>query len=213
MENNEYNDGRVVVPYDKDRKKITFYDTYVDMDGDIVRYDDIAVIQCGALNSTSFIYVYYGKSFTYNFTFTTYDGTKHNFKRGGYAAYGIGNYKRIKEEYEVVSKPMYNIVINSVAERLISRLESGAKVNICGLEITRDKIVYEKKKKTIVIDRDNFQSAVSRPTYGNSLAQIFVKGEKRAVFQTVLTEPNARLIVPIVNYFFAPADNSNHLGK
>lgn len=213
MENTVYNDGRIEVPYDKNRKKITFYDTYVDMNGDIVRYDDIAVIQSGALNSTSFIYIYYGKSFTYNFTFTTYDGTKHDFKRGGYAAYGIGNYKRIKEEYDVVSKPMYNIVFRKVGERLIERLESGAKVNICGLEITRDKIVYEKKKKTIVIDRDNFGGVVSRQTYGNSLLQIFVKDEKKAVFHTVLTEPNARLIAPIVNYFFAPADNSNHLGR
>ena len=37
MENNQYNDGRIVVPYDKDRKTLTFYDTYVDIDGEYWR--------------------------------------------------------------------------------------------------------------------------------------------------------------------------------
>ena len=203
MENNQYNDGRVIVPYDKDRKKLTFYDTYIDIDGEVLKYDDIAVIQCGALDSTSMIYIYYGKSFTYNFTFTKYDGTKVNFKRGGYAAYGIGNYKRIKAEYDQVATPMYNIVIRNVGERLISRIESGATANICGLEITSERLICTKRKERIVIDRNNFDKVVVRQTYGNSMVQIFVKGEKKAVFHTTLTEPNARLISPIVNYFFA----------
>lgn len=203
MENNQYNDGRIVVPYDKDRKTLTFYDTYVDIDGEYLKYEDIAIIQCGALDSTSMIYIYYGKSFTYNFTFTKYDGTKVDFKRRGYAAYGIGNYKRIKAEYEQVSKPMYNCVIASVGERLISRIEAGANAKICGLEITKDKLVCTKKKETIVIDRNNFDKVIVRQTYANSMVQIFVKGEKKAVFHTLLTEPNARLIAPIVKYFFA----------
>ena len=86
MENSEqfqYNDGRVIVPYDKDRKKITFYDTYVDINGDVVRYDDIAVFQSEALDSSSQIVIYLSKSFSFKFSFTTYDGTKHELKRFG----------------------------------------------------------------------------------------------------------------------------------
>ena len=68
-------DGRLVVPYDKDRKTITFYDTFVDINGDVIKYDDIAVIQSGALNSSSMIYFYFSKSFNYNFDFTTAQNT------------------------------------------------------------------------------------------------------------------------------------------
>lgn len=139
---------------------------------------------------------------TYNFDFTTYDGTKHKFRRNGYSAYGIGTYKRIKNEFEVVSPPFYNIVVRKVGERLIDRIENGATANICGLDITRDKITYEKRKKTIVIDRDNFARAANNSSYASSLAQIYVKDEKKPVFSCSLNEDNARLIVPIANYFF-----------
>ena len=82
-------DGRLVVPYDKDRKTITFYDTFVDINGDVIKYDDIAVIQSGALNSSSMIYFYFSKSFNYNFDFTTYDGTKHRFRRSGFLRFCV----------------------------------------------------------------------------------------------------------------------------
>ncbi|WP_034450443.1 hypothetical protein [Butyrivibrio sp. AE2032] len=200
--NQEVNDGRFVVPYDKGRKTITFYDTFVDINGDVIKYDDIAVIQSGALNSSSMIYFYFSKSFTYNFDFTTYDGAKHKFKRSGYSAYGIGTYKRIKEEFETVSPPFYRIVVRSVGERLINRIENGATANICGLVITKDKITYEKRKKTIVIDRSNFDRAINSNSVMSNFAQIYVRDEKKPVFNVSLNEPNARLIVPIVNYFF-----------
>ena len=58
----DVNEGRKVVPYDKDRKTITFYDTFVDMNGDVVKYDDIAVVQSAALNSSSMIYFYFSNS-------------------------------------------------------------------------------------------------------------------------------------------------------
>ena len=86
-------DNRVVVPYDKGRKNITFYDTFVDINGDVIKYDDIAVIQSSALNSSSMIYFYFDRSFRYEFNFTTYDGKVHKFKRHGYSGYGIGTYK------------------------------------------------------------------------------------------------------------------------
>ena len=35
-----------------------------------------------------------------------------------------------------------------------------------------------------------------------SIAQIYIRDEKKPVFYANLNEPNARLIVPIVNYFF-----------
>ena len=159
----------LVVPYDKDRKKVTFYDTFVDMNGDVVKYDDIAIIQSGALNSSSMIYFYFSKSFNYNFDFTTYDGTKHKFRRSGYSAYGIGTYKRIKNEFEVVAPPFYSIVVRKVGERLIERIENGATANICGLVITRDKITYEKRKKTIVIDKNNFSGAANSTSFAGSL--------------------------------------------
>ncbi len=205
MENssqNPVNDGRLVVPYDKDRKTITFYDTFVDINGDVVKYDDIAVIQSAALNSSSMIYFYFSKSFNYNFDFTTYDGTKHKFRRSGYSAYGIGTYKRIKNEFEVVAPPFYSIVVRNVGERLISRIENGATANICGLVITRDSITYEKRKKTVVIDRNNFAHAENNNSYMYNYAQIYIKDEKKPVFRCSLNEPNARLIVPVVNYFF-----------
>ena len=194
--------GKLVVPYDKDRKTITFYDTYVDINGDVIKYDDIAVIQSAALNSSSMIYFYFSKSFNYNFDFTTYDGTKHRFRRSGYSAYGIGTYKRIKSEFETVSQPFYGIVVRKVCERLIDRIENGASANICGLEITRDRITYEKKKKTVVIDRNNFSHAENSNAYMSNLVQIYVKDEKKPVFRCSLNEPNARLIAPVVNYFF-----------
>ena len=196
-------DGRLVVPYDKDRKTITFYDTFVDINGDVIKYDDITVIQSGALNSSSMIYFYFSKSFNYNFDFTTYDGTKHRFRRSGYSAYGIGTYKRIKNEFEVVAPPFYSIVVRKVGERLIERIENGATANICGLVITRDKITYEKRKKTIVIDKNNFSGAANSTSYMSNLASIFIKDVKKPVFSCSLNEPNARLIVPVVNYFFA----------
>lgn len=191
-----------IVPYDKGRKQITFYDTYVDINGDVIKYDDIAVVQSSALNSSSMIYFYFSKSFEYDFNFTTYDGTKHKFRRHGYSGYGIGTYKRIKEEFDVVAPPFYDIVVRSVGERLINRIENGATANICGLVITKDQITYEKRKKTIVIDRSNFDRAVNTSGYANNMAQIYVRDEKKAVFHCSLNEPNARLIVPIVNYFF-----------
>ncbi len=205
MENssqNPVNDGRLVVPYDKDRKTITFYDSFVDINGDVVKYDDIAVIQSAALNSSSMIYFYFSKSFNYNFDFTTYDGTKHRFRRSGYSAYGIGTYKRIKNEFEVVAPPFYSIVVRKVCERLISRIENGASANICGLNITKDSITYEKRKKTVVIDRNNFARAENNNSYMYNYAQIYIKDEKKPVFRCSLNEPNARLIVPVVNYFF-----------
>ncbi len=193
--------GKLVVPYDKDRKTITFCDTFVDINGDVIKYDDIAVIQSGALNSSSMIYFYFSKSFDYHFYFTTYDGVKHKFRRSGYSAYGIGTYKRIRNEYDVVSPPFYNIVVRKICERLIDRIGKGAVANICGLEITRDKITYEKRKKTIVIDKDNFGRAINNNAYMSNTAQIFIKDEKKPFFSCSLNEPNARLIVPIVNYF------------
>ncbi len=207
----QVNDGRLVVPYDKDRKTITFYDTFVDINGDVIKYDDIAVIQSGALNSSSMIYFYFSKSFTYNFDFTTYDGVKHKFRRNGYSAYGIGTYKRIKAEFETVSPPFYRIVVRSVGERLINRIENGATANICGLEITKDKITYEKRKKIIVIDRSNFDRATNDSGAMTNMARIYVRDEKKPVFAVSLNEPNARLLVPVVNYFFEyrPNEASN----
>lgn len=207
---NQVNDVMRVVPYDKDRKTITFYDTFVDINGDIIKYDDIAVIQSGALNSSSMIYFYFSNSFTYNFDFTTYDGTKHRFKRSGYSAYGIGTYKRIAKEFETVSPPFYSIVVRKVGERLINRIENGATANICGLEITRDGVTYVKnKKKTFNIDRSNFEKAVNNSTYMNNTAEIYMKDVKKPVFRVSLNEPNARLIVPIINYFlqYRPEEN------
>lgn len=199
---NQAGDGRVVVPYDKGRKTITFYDTFVDINGDVIKYDDIAVIQSSALNSSSMIYFYFSKSFEYTFLFTTYNGTKHKFRRHGYSGYGIGTYKRIKQEFDVVAPPFYSIVFRNVGERLIRKIEGGATANICGLVITKDQITYEKRKKTIVIDRSNFDRAVNSNGYPTNVAQIYVKGEKKPVFRCSLNEPNARLIIPIVNYFF-----------
>ena len=206
MENTEqfqYNDGRVIVPYDKDRKKVTFYDTYVDINGDVVRYDDIAVFQSEALDSSSQIVIYLSSSFSYKFSFTTYDGTKHELKRMGYSAYGLGTYKRVKKEFDPIAEPMYNIVLNKVIDRLIARIESGASANICGLTITKDKVTLEKKKQTIVIDKSNFAGANFNNFPMNHCAQIFLKGEKKPVFKESLNEPNARLIVPVVNYFLS----------
>ena len=207
MENSEqfqYNDGRVIVPYDKDRKKVTFYDTYVDINGDGVRYDDIAVFQSAALDSSSQILLYFSKSFTYNFTFTTYDGAKHELKQGGYSAYGLGSYKRVKAEFEPVAEPMYNIVLNKVYERLLDRIESGRTANICGLTITKDRIVFKKWKQTIEITKDNFGYAGIHDLPMSKSAQVFLKGEKKPCFRVSLNEPNARLIVPLVNSLFAP---------
>ena len=209
MENSEqfqYNDGRVIVPYDKDRKKVTFYDTYVDINGDVVRYDDIAVFQSEALDYDSQIVIYFSRSFTFNFTFTTYDGTRHELKRCGYSAYGLGTYKRVKAEFDPIAQPMYNIVLHKVFERIMERIDNGATVKICGLTITKDKIVYEKKKQAIVIDKDNFASASVSNFAMDHAAQIFLKGEKRPVFKVSLNEPNARLIVPVSNCIFASGD-------
>ena len=206
MENTEqiqYNDGRVVVPYDKDRKKVTFYDTYVDINGDVVRYDDIAIFQSEALDSSSQIVIYLSESFSFKFSFTTYDGTKHELKRMGYSAYGLGTYKRIKKEFDPIAEPMYDIVLNKVIDRLIARIESGASANICGLTITKDKVTLEKKKQTVVIDKSNFAGANFNNFPMNHCAQIFLKGEKKPVFKESLNEPNARLIVPVVNYFLS----------
>ena len=206
MENKDqiqYNDGRIVVPYDKDRKKVTFYDTYVDINGDVVRYDDIAVFQSEALDSSSDFTIYFSKSFSYKFSFTTYDGTKHELKRMGYSAYGLGTYKRIKKEFDPIAEPMYDIVLNKVIDRLIARIESGASANICGLTITKDKVTLEKKKQTVVIDKSNFAGANFNNFPMNQCAQIFLKGEKKPVFKESLNEPNARLIVPVINYFLS----------
>ncbi len=195
-------DNRVVVPYDKGRKNITFYDTFVDINGDVIKYDDIAVIQSSALNSSSMIYFYFDRSFRYEFNFTTYDGKVHKFKRHGYSGYGIGTYKRIKAEFEVVAPPFYQIVVRKVGERLIDRIANGATANICGLVITKDKITYTKRKKEYVIDRSNFDRAVVNNAYMSNMAQIYIRDEKKPIFKCSLNEPNARLIVPIVNYFF-----------
>ena len=206
MENSEqfqYNDGRVIVPYDKDRKKVTFYDTYVDINGDVVRYDDIAIFQSEALDSSSQIVIYLSKSFSFKFSFTTYDGTKHEFKRFGYSAYGLGSYKRIKNEFDPIAEPMYDIVLNKVIDRLIARIESGASANLCGLTVTKDKVTLEKRKQTVVIDKSNFAGANFNNFPMNHCAQIFLKGEKKPVFKVSLNEPNARLIVPVVNYFLS----------
>lgn len=206
MENSEqfqYNDGRVIVPYDKDRKKVTFYDNYVDINGDVVRYDDIAVFQSEALDYDSQIVIYFSKSFTYRFSFTTYDGTKHELKRMGYSAYGIGSYKRVKNEFDPVAGPMYDIVLRKVFERIIDRIESGSTVRICGLTITKDKITFEKRKQTLTVDKDNFGAANVSNFAMDHQAQIFLKGEKRPSFRVSLNEPNARLIVPLANALFA----------
>jgi hypothetical protein len=203
MENSEqfqYNDGRVIVPYDKNRKKVTFYDTYVDINGDVVRYDDIAVFQSEALDSSSQIVIYLSSSFSYRFVFTTYDRTVHVFKRLGYSAYGLGTYKRVKKEFDPIADAMYNIVLHKVFDRVLERIENGATVKICGLTITKDKITLEKRKQTVVIDKSNFAAANVSNFSLNHSAQIFLKDEKRPVFKVSLNEPNARLIVPLANH-------------
>lgn len=200
---NQYNDGRIVVPYKNDKKAITFYDTFFDIDGDAIKYDDIAVVQSDAMDHSFMYYIVFGKDFTYNFRFTTYDGAKHKLHRYGLSLYGLGLYKRVKSEFEGVADRMYNIVFRKVADRLIDRIENGAKVNICGLEITKDQIVYEKRKKTIVIDKSNFdRCVVDNSPYSNQV-NIYVRDEKKPVFRASLNEDNARLITPIVNYFFS----------
>ena len=148
--------------------------------------------------------LYFSKSFTYNFTFTTYDGAKHELKQGGYSAYGLGSYKRVKAEFEPVAEPMYNIVLRKIYERLLDRIESGRTANICGLKITKDKLSFEKRKQTIEITKDNFGYAGIHDLPMSKSAQIFLKGEKKPCFRASLNEPNARLIVPLVNALFAP---------
>lgn len=204
MENQaQTGDNTVTVTYDKDRKTVTFYDTFVDINGDVIKYDDIAVIQSGAMDHSFMYYIVFGNSFTYNFDFTTYDGNKHNFKRYGLSVYGIGIYKRVKKAFETVSQPFYGIVVRKVGERVIDRIENGATANIGGLVITKDQMVYEKnKKKTYVITKSNFDRAVNSRSYAASYAEIYIRDEKKPVFRVSLNEPNARLIVPIANYFF-----------
>ena len=201
LENQAENKLRIV-PYKNGKKQITFYDTYFDMDGDIVKYDDIAIVQSDALNHSFMYYIVFGKDFTYNFKFTTYDGTKHKFHRYGLSLYGIGLYKRIKEEFDTVANPMYNIVFQKVADRLIDRIENGATVNICGLQISKDKMVYEKRKNTIVIDRNNFDRCYTKNMTYDNFVYLHVRDEKKPVFRVSPNADNARLIVPIVNYFF-----------
>ena len=104
---------------------------------------------------------------------------------------------------------MYNIVFRKVADRLIDRIENGAKVNICGLEITKDQIVYEKRKKTIVIDRNNFDRCYTSTGAYNNFIYLHVRDEKKPVFHCSPNLDNARLIVPIVNYFFEYRPNQN----
>ena len=147
-------------------------------------------------------YIVFGRDFTYNFKFTTYDGAKHKLHRYGLSLYGIGLYKRIKSEFDGMSDRMYNIVFRKVADRLVNRIENGAKVNICGLEISRDQIVYEKRKKTIVIDRNNFGRCYTNSGAYINAVYLHVRDEKKPVFTCSLNADNARLIVPIVNYFF-----------
>jgi hypothetical protein len=204
MENQaQTGDNMVTVTYDKDRKTVTFYDTFVDINGDTVKYDDIAIFQSEATDSSTMIYFYYSKSFSFDFDLTTYDGIKHRLKRTGYAAYGIGPYKRIKEEYESIAPTFYNLVLPKVGERVIDRIENGATANIGGLVITKDKMVYEKnKKKTYVITKSNFDRAVNNSSYAANYAEIYIRDEKKPIFRISLNEPNARLIVPIANYFF-----------
>ena len=204
MENQaQTGDNTVTVTYDKDRKTVTFYDTFVDINGDVIKYDDIAVIQSGAMDHSFMYYIVFGNSFTYNFDFTTYEGNKHKFKRYGLSVYGIGIYKRAKKEFETVSPPFYGIVVRKVGERVIDRIENGATANIGGLVITKDQMVYEKnKKKTYVITKSNFDRAVNSRSYAASYAEIYIRDEKKPVFRVSLNEPTARLIVPIANYFF-----------
>ena len=86
---------------------------------------------------------------------------------------------------------------------VIDRIANGATANICGLEITKDKITYVKnRKKTYVIDRSNFDRAINSNSYAASFAEIYIRDEKKPVCRISLNEPNARLIVPIVNTFF-----------
>ena len=214
MENQAENKLRIV-PYKNGKKNITFYDTYFDIDGDVIKYDDIAIVQSDALNHSFMYYIVFGKDFTYNFKFTTYDGTKHKLHRYGLSLYGIGLYKRVKEEFETVATPMYNIVFEKVANRLINRIENGATVNICGLQISRDQIVIEKKKKTIVIDRNNFDRCYTNNATYNNFVYLHVRGEKKPVFHVTPNADNARLIVPIVNYFFEykPQQNMQSAGQ
>ena len=68
--------------------------------------------------------------------------------------------------------------------------------------ITSDKLIYEKRKENIVIDRSNFGRAVTNKAYMYNSAQIFLKDSQKPVFSCSLNGPNARLIVPVVNYFF-----------
>ena len=201
----QYNDGRVIVPYDKDRKKVTFFDTYVDINGDVIRYDDIAVFQSEALDSSSQIVIYLSSSFSYRFVFTTYDGTVHVFKRLGYSAYVLGTYQRVKTEFDPIADAMYNIVLHKVFDRVLERIENGATVKICGLTITQDRITFEKRKQTITVDKVNFGGASVSNFAMDHQAQIFLKGEKKPCFRVSLNEPNARLIVPLANALFAPA--------
>jgi len=199
---NQHNDGRIVVPYKNDKKAVTFYDTFFDIDGDAIKYDDIAIVQSDAMDHSFMYYIVFGRDFTYNFKFTTYDGAKHKLHRYGLSLYGIGLYKRIKSEFDGMSDRMYNIVFRKVADRLVNRIENGAKVNICGLEISRDQIVYEKRKKTIVIDRNNFGRCYTNSGAYTNAVYLQVRDEKKPVFTCSLNADNARLIVPIVNYFF-----------
>lgn len=199
---NQHNDGRIVVPYKNDKKAVTFYDTFFDIDGDAIKYDDIAIVQSDAMDHSFMYYIVFGKDFTYNFKFTTYDGAKHKLHRYGLSLYGIGLYKRIKSEFEGMADRMYNIVFQKVADRLINRIENGAKVNIGGLEISKDQMVVEKRKKTIVIDRNNFGRCYANSGAYTNFIYLHVRDEKKPVFTCSLNADNARLIVPIVNYFF-----------
>ena len=100
--------------------------------------------------------------------------------------------------------PMYGIVLNNICERLAERIESGREAKICGLTITKDRITIEKKKQQIVIDRNNFAGASVSNFAMDHQAQIFLKDQKKPVFKVSLNEPNARLIVPVVNYLMRP---------
>ena len=199
----DVNEGRKVVPYDKDRKTITFYDTFVDMNGDVVKYDDIAVVQSAALNSSSMIYFYFSNSFTYNFCFTTYDGVKHNFKRHGYQAYGIGNYRRIKREFDVVAQPMYDIVFKKVADRLLDRIINGATVNICGLQISRDHVIFEKKKEIAAMVRGQLSVMYLSPAArDNWVCSYFIICALPAFSGAVWSKPSSKIYKFSVPIFF-----------
>ena len=187
------------VTYKSDGRNVNFYDDHLEFDGNHIRYADIAVMDSHATSAWGYALIVWYSYTTMYLRFTLYNGQKYKINASGMSVWSIGTTRSSKKLWPALFGAAYDIVAKSMAQNVLKQIQSGATVNLAGLEINRKFSMYKKvfKQQPIYINEQNF-GACGRDGYA---VRVVDKGGQK-LFATSDDDPNALLLPYVLNTLY-----------